>query len=117
VVGSRPPADHKVWEQWRKEYIFAVRVLSPVTGKDGSHEEAVDEVLHAAILRDVLNFYNDPTPRTIVILTGDGNANGGHNTSFPGVIEQTLRAGFFVEVWSWRQCTSDVYLKFRYYET
>ena len=43
---------------------------------------SVDDLLHAAIQEDILKTF--PTPRTLVLLTGDGNTNGGR-TSFPKV--------------------------------
>ena len=113
VVGSRPPPGHRLWETWRSEKNFTVRNLTPVIAPDGRrHEETVDDVIHAAILRDVTKFGRHPTPRTLVILTGDGNSNGGH-TSFPEVIEQALSVGFNVEVWCWKGSASAVYTRFR----
>jgi hypothetical protein len=50
-----------------------VTVLSRVERDGASHEQAVDDVIQAAMLQDVCNIY--PTPRTLVLLSGDGNTN------------------------------------------
>ncbi len=51
--------------------------------KETNKEQAVDDRMHAKILM-ALCLYNEP--QILVLVTGDGNDNGGHlQTSFPQV--------------------------------
>jgi hypothetical protein len=112
VVGSTPSKDSVVWDRWRAAGWTDVRILERIVNDQGkSVEQAVDEVLHAAMSSDLLCSY--PKPRTLVLLTGDGNANGGHTTDFPGVVQKALMTGWMVELWSWDTSTAYVYKKFK----
>jgi hypothetical protein len=111
VIGSTPSKDSIVWERWREAGWTDVRILERILDVDGRNvEQAVDDVLHAAMSQDIMLSY--PKPRTLVLLTGDGNANGGY-TSFPGVIQSALMRGWLVELWSWDISTANIYEKFR----
>ncbi len=48
------------------------------------------------MMADAINKY--PEPRTIVLLTGDGN-NKNSRTSFPEVLLDALRRGWQIELW------------------
>ena len=53
-----------------------------------------------------------PRPQTLVLLTGDGNGNGGRQ-SFAEVVQQALlRSNVNVEVWCWKKACSRRYLDF-----
>jgi hypothetical protein len=70
----------------------------------------VDEALHAQILFTLSkNFPKTTTtaPRTLVLVTGDGNRNS-NSCSFPDCVELALRRGWYVELWAWRKGTSKV---------
>ena len=77
--------------------------------RHNSKEVCVDELLHGQIALELLKTYN--TRRTMVLVTGDGNANSGRST-FPSVVEQALKSGWFVEVYSWRAGCSTVWVDF-----
>eukprot|EP01041_Mallomonas_annulata_P007695 gene7695-15750_t len=93
----------KIWKQCGFKPIILQR------GIEG--EQAVDEVLHAQIATEAHKKY--PEERTLVILTGDGNDNHDHGTSFPQIIENAMRNDWTVEVWSWSQSTSRNYQIYR----
>jgi len=69
-------------------------------------ETMVDEFLHAQIYNCCLSNLADARNTTIVLVTGDGNGNGGFS-NFPTVIEQLKGHGFRFEVWAWRSSFSD----------
>ena len=71
-------------------------------------EEAVDDLLHAAILKEAGKNYGEQR-RTIVVLTGDGNNNGGRATTFPEAIEKALQMGWLVELWCYKNAANAVY--------
>ena len=50
-------------------------------------------------------------PRTIALVTGDGNRNEGR-TSFPACIEIALKHGWRVELHTWRATMNRIYHKF-----
>jgi hypothetical protein len=105
-VGSLPDEGHFVWDQWRKAG-FKTDVASLVNGM----EDRVDETLHAAMMGTILHYKDSAHDRTIILLSGDGNDNHGRKTTFPKCLEYALDAGYKVEVWSWKRCTSCVYKK------
>ena len=96
------------WNRWRECEAGAQLVLL-VKSREG-REEAVDETLHAAILAEASKKYSQR--RTMLLLTGDGNDNGGRATSFPHAVEIALRGGWLVEVWCFRVSASSVYKRF-----
>ena len=75
-------------------------------------EDLVDEALHAQMQREVLRHGQvnliGRAPQTMVLVTGDGNENGGHahSTNFPECAAAALRFGWRVEVWAWRESLS-----------
>eukprot|EP00900_Chrysochromulina_parva_P001404 jgi/Chrpa1/11264/Chrysochromulina_OHIO_Genome00005102-RA len=69
-------------------------------------ERFVDDALHAQLMRTAAKAF-DP-PRVIALVTGDGNRNDGR-TNFPECVEEALRQRWHVELYSWRQQTSNVY--------
>lgn len=82
---------------WRERGYKSTVLPREVHGK----EVAVDECIHAAIAMDISKqFVRKPR---LVLLTGDGNDNGGRVSSFPEVVQQALVAGWCVEVWSSRR--------------
>ena len=70
-------------------------------------ERFVDDALHAQLMRTAAKAF-DP-PRVIALVTGDGNRNDGR-TNFPECVEEALRQRWHVELYSWRQQTSNVYV-------
>jgi hypothetical protein len=82
-------------------------LFRPVIG--GMKEQAVDDLLHAAMLDDISKSF--PERRTLLLLTGDGNDNGGR-TSFPKVVEKALLNNWDVEVYAWARTTSHKYRLF-----
>ncbi|KAK3237350.1 hypothetical protein CYMTET_52567, partial [Cymbomonas tetramitiformis] len=103
VVGSGDQRQKSVWHTWKAA---GYKVSSdPRQGK----EYFVDDALLAQLIRTASLVF-EPR-RTLVLLTGDGNANGGRAT-FPESVEIALRNGWRVEVHSWQGSTSRVYLAF-----
>ena len=78
----------------------------------------VDDVLHGEI-RTIFCNYGE-RKGTIVLLSGDGNANKDHthqskdqreNDAFPPLMQDAMVRGFHVEVWSWKNSLSSEFLK------
>mmetsp|Transcript_17638 Transcript_17638/g.68472 ORF Transcript_17638/g.68472 Transcript_17638/m.68472 type:complete len:736 (+) Transcript_17638:92-2299(+) len=100
VAGSFPAEGSRVWSDFR-DCGFETHV-DPRRGQ----EKFVDEFLHAQILRRVCRRATPAGPRkTLVLLTGDGNANDG-KSNFPECVQIALENGWHVELWSWRRSTS-----------
>eukprot|EP00729_Bicosta_minor_P013858 gene13859-3404_t len=75
-------------------------------------EHNVDEALQAQIWKALSKSYNFAIAQhTLVLLTGDGNQNGGAS-SFPDCIQAAMQKGWRVEVWCWRGKSSKVYERF-----
>jgi hypothetical protein len=68
-------------------------------------EAMVDEFLHAQIYNCCFSNQVDAHVTTIVLVTGDGNLNGGRS-NFPAVVEHLKPLGFRFEVWAWRASLS-----------
>ena len=95
---------------------WAERGIRREDGKRG--EQMVDDTIHAAINNKVLEHMLDAKAAgadakaadaarpTIVLATGDGNNNHDNSTTFPRVCMQALKAGFNVELWSWKGTSS-----------
>ena len=94
------------WSRWSECDAQLVLLSKTYAGR----EEAVDEALHAAMLGEASKKYAQR--RTMLLLTGDGNDNGGRATSFPHTVENALRGGWLVEVWCFRVSASSVYRRF-----
>ena len=104
VVGSepnasrgRPYSDGGIWQLWEQ-----AGFRTKVCPRDANNrEDIVDDVLQNQINRTLLH----SAPATLVLATGDGNANGGWG-SFPEAVQLAAERGWKVEVWSWRACCS-----------
>jgi hypothetical protein len=59
-------------------------------------------MLHAQIFKAFMSYKNTLTQQVLVLVTGDGNKNSGQ-TSFPSTVEEVLKSGWNVELWSWEQ--------------
>jgi hypothetical protein len=98
MAGSDDSARGGRWvEQWKGYRI-------QIAARQGS-ESMVDEFLHAQIYHCCLGNRVDARVTTIVLVTGDGNGNGGLS-NFPRVVEQLRPFGFRFEVWAWRASLS-----------
>jgi hypothetical protein len=75
------------------------------TGAKG--EQGVDELLHLKMLETLL----DHEPATMVLATGDGGDSEFGGGGFYGVIRRALDRGWQVEVISWEEQLSGVYLE------
>ena len=105
VVGSGYPGAGR-WGHYKKAG-FEVQVMQRA---EGGKEVGVDDTLHAAILNEARKNFREP--RTMVLVTGDGNANGGR-VSFPQAAEVALQSGWKVEVWAWNYSTSAAWRSFQ----
>lgn len=72
---------------------------------DGT-ETMVDECIHAQVYECCFGNIADAVRTTVVLVTGDGNSNGGLS-NFPSMIKQIKTHGFRFEVWAWRNSFSD----------
>ena len=100
--------EQSFWQEW-EQLGFTTQILKRVNIDGRQCEQAVDDVLHAQMLAAVSNNY--PSPRTLVLLSGDGGRNN-ERTNFPEVIERAMLRGWSVEVWAWAATTSSVYKNF-----
>jgi hypothetical protein len=99
-VGSSQQRSLPVWNQWRGAG-YTVRLEDR---SFNNKEVGVDEILHG--LLGELASKQFPTPRTLVLLTGDGNGNHGKST-FPNAVQNALRNGWNVELWAWKSSLSN----------
>lgn len=90
----------QLWETLKFDAYFQVRPA-------GQREECVDEKIICEAYRAIAGEY--ARQQTLVVLTGDGNDNGGVWASFRELIHQALQKGWKVEVWSWTRGMSRVY--------
>ena len=99
VVGSHH--SERAGTEWKK---LGYKMLAdPRRGK----EHFVDEALQAQLMRTAAKSF---TPRRVLVLvTGDGNANEGRMT-FPECVEAALKNNWQVELYSWRQALSQIYV-------
>ena len=109
AVGSIPSRENPFWREW-EQLNFKIYVMERVGATGHTREQGVDDVLHAQMLQTVSSNYS--SPRTVVLLTGDGNSNY-ERTSFPEVLERAMINGWSVELWSWSLSTSNVYKRFK----
>jgi predicted nucleic acid-binding protein len=116
-VGSVPPGEDRFWDLL-KAHKFTVSLNLRATDEHGkNHENATDATLHAQILAELCDLDKNPVDGTkpaawptLVLLTGDGNANEGlvksgftKPTTFPMCVQRALRMGWHVKqyAWSW----------------
>ncbi|GMH83706.1 hypothetical protein TrVE_jg3389 [Triparma verrucosa] len=93
---------------------FVDRYYNESTGWDvhmstrapGGGEELVDTRLVAQIQATLLNV---GTPQRIILMTGDGNPNGGRGVSFLSAVTAALNLGWIVEIWSWKASCNRLY--------
>ena len=105
MAGSVPPGNDDLWQAAR-DLGYNTDLLRKVEKDDGRlGEQAVDEMLHLKMANAVLDH---KSPQTLVIASGDGKVSQ-WNTSFPGQAERALKAGWNVEVWSWRAQHTTMY--------
>ena len=98
VIGSHEM--HATRDEWeRLGYVVAADTRR-------GPERFVDDALHAQLMRTAARRF-DP-PRTIVLVTGDGNSNEGR-TNFPECVEEALKNSWWVELFSWRRSLSQTY--------
>ncbi|KAF9143935.1 hypothetical protein BGX30_014324 [Mortierella sp. GBA39] len=76
------------------------------SGGGSQGEQGVDELLHLKMLETLL----DHEPSTIVLATGDGGDSEFGGGGFSAVIKRALDRGWHVEVVSWEDQLSGVYL-------
>ncbi|KAF9540835.1 hypothetical protein EC957_003698 [Mortierella hygrophila] len=76
------------------------------SGGGSQGEQGVDELLHLKMLETLL----DHEPSTIVLATGDGGDSEFGGGGFYAVIKRALNRGWHVEVVSWEDQLSGVYL-------
>jgi hypothetical protein len=97
AVGSKPPASSGIWQCWEQAG-FRTKICAR---DENDREDTVDDFLQNQINRTL----HHSAPATLVLATGDGNANGGWG-SFPEAVQLAAERGWKVEVWSWRACCS-----------
>lgn len=105
LAGSVPPGNEALWEYARRGG-YDTDLLRRVEADDGRLiEQGVDEMLHLKIANALLD---SPSGETLVIVSGDGRESG-FDTSFPGQAKRSLRQGWNVEVWSWKEQLTRLY--------
>ncbi|KAK5809750.1 hypothetical protein F5H01DRAFT_347454 [Linnemannia elongata] len=88
----------------------ATTVTATGSGSNGGGsqgEQGVDELLHLKMLETLL----DHEPSTIVLATGDGGDSEFGGGGFYAVIKRALNRGWHVEIVSWEDQLSGVYLQ------
>jgi hypothetical protein len=82
---------------------------------DANKENFVDHGLIAEMQNAILNHSEEAREhgnRTLVLITGDGNENGGEGApSFLGVVMNAIKWGWSVEVWAWKATCSSKFLR------
>mmetsp|Transcript_3897 Transcript_3897/g.5754 ORF Transcript_3897/g.5754 Transcript_3897/m.5754 type:complete len:630 (+) Transcript_3897:48-1937(+) len=104
---NRYPQTKKWMAPW-KEKQYKVYSLP----NDAGGEHGVDETIQNEARKAILDHDLDRTiNHTLILVTGDGNANDGKAT-FPEIVQSViLRRNWRAEVWSWQNCTSSTYKK------
>ena len=93
-------AVERLWRRCGYKPVFSQRL-------PGAGEQLVDDGLVGQISKDLLK-YADGRGRTLVLLTGDGNANSGR-ASFLGAVDDAVARGWHVEVWCWKASANKAY--------
>jgi hypothetical protein len=94
VGGSIPPTSDPLWKRFED---IGVKVETQERGAGTGGEIAVDEIIQLAMANRVLD---EPTPGTLVILTGDGNGYQ-DGKGFIKALERAHQHGWDIEVVSW----------------
>ena len=102
--GSHSPLQH-MW----KSAGYTVK-WDPRYGSEHNVDEALQAQIWKALSKEYSTTATSPQ-HTLVLLTGDGNQNGGAS-SFPDCIQAAMQKGWRVEVWCWRRKSSKVYERF-----
>ncbi|CAJ1335414.1 unnamed protein product, partial [Effrenium voratum] len=112
VVGSKPPANHRIWEVWRR---YGYQVLTEFRDPETNREQFVDSRMVAEALMHVLQPLGGGA-NVLVLATGDGNLEnqepGTAGANFQNLVNtiSSGRAGpWTVEVWCWRASCHAVY--------
>jgi hypothetical protein len=109
VIGSSASREDALWRRWQDQgFVTHVQERLP-----GQKESFVDDALNLQMLHKICNSNSTAERRhTLVLLTGDGNANDGR-VSFVEIVNQALLRHWKVEIWTWRACTSHRYLEYQ----
>lgn len=107
MVGSHPyprSSSARTWEEGARHGGWGTIAFDRYHGR----EQGVDEAIHAQISSIAL----DEGRRRLILVTGDGNNNGGPpNTNFLGIVQKLLMKGVAVELWSWRTSCHHDYVR------
>lgn len=99
VFGSKPPGNHHIWQEWKKQG-FSVATQDRATGKG---EQMVDDAIANQMRKALIKHKNER--RTIILLSGDGNSNDGRG-GFADVVQDAIAMNWKFELWSWKHITS-----------
>ena len=89
-----------LWEQ----QAYTIRRLNPDAA---GRETGIDMTIHAVVLNWLATRqYPSSVQPVLVLVTGDGNDNGGNATTFPDIVEAAVRNSWHVEIYSWRAATN-----------
>ncbi len=99
MSGSVPPECEKLWS-YAERLGYDTKLLKKVDSGEGLSEQAVDESLHLAMANTLLDYMDEDSPQTMVLLSGDGRVST-QGTSFPSQLEKALRSGWNSEVYTW----------------
>ena len=107
MVGSHPyprSSSARTWEEDARHSGWGTIAFH----RYGGREQGVDEAIHAQISSIAL----DEGRRRLVLVTGDGNNNGGPpNTNFLDTIRKLLMKEVAVDLWSWRTACHHDYIR------
>lgn len=105
VVGGSSTTSSGVWPLYSK---CGYKLLLGVGAQDRNtpSEQFVDEALHSAIAKVLLETYE--STQTLVLVTGDGREKD-NATSFPQLAKFAIRSGWKVEVWAWKNALSSTF--------
>ncbi|KAG0335049.1 hypothetical protein BG000_007831 [Podila horticola] len=113
LVGSAPlfqELDVAMEYQYETKILRRVRKFVQGTGSGSGStqgEQCVDELLHLKMLETIL----DHEPAVMVLATGDGGDSEFGGEGFYGVIKRALGRGWQVEIVSWEDQLSGVYIE------
>lgn len=98
MIGSHPyprPVLQRTWEDDARAAGWVTIAKDRIIGR----EQGVDETVHA----QMSDFGLEGGSKRLVLVTGDGNHNGGPpNTNFKSTIEKLLSHGVMIDLWSWK---------------